>query len=571
MLPSSGGMPANLRNSMDLFRFLYFQNNSYRQAVKSTTSYYITDVEFDASRGDRGEQKWMHDFLVEELQIKEHMMEQGEEIGCFGNSLTWIYFPFDRKLFDPNDFIAEQDLSSIPVQDVEFSYEKMQYCIPDPRTAHLSAKKRKRVWMKFRDRQSNDLTRIRFRKLDPSNMELHEHQISGRVRYFWRIRNETFYQYLKKGDLFYVNDTPIPILRAVQDDQDFEFDADKIFHMKAPTLSGITNSGWGVPELLANYRDLHMASVYRKIDEAVGLDYMLPIRIFSPNASSQSVGDVTNFSLFDTMQQDLSQMIRQHRQNPTSMFSLPFPVSVTEVSGNGRQLSPKESIEYYDERLMRGGGFPAQLQRPDLQWQAVPITLRLFENQNQFLCSGFNRFLQWTARHVQTYLTMDPMRPRLIKLRYAEDAERRSIIMQLVAGGELPRKSLFELLSLEDPVGQQQERISEDVDIERHKIKAQKDFEREQAMGSLSDALQQEEEGAAGSAPPGMGMTPTNRMQEAEELAQQWGQIEHDGQRSKAMQATKATDPQLYALAKQVLEDTRSQAASAGRAQAFAQ
>ena len=78
------------------------------------------------------------------------------------------------------------------------------------------------------------------------------------------------------------------MLKAIALEQDFLFNEGQIFHFKAPTISGVSNYGWGLPETIANFRHIHQLQVLRKIDEAVGLDYMLPFRLFHPNASGQA-------------------------------------------------------------------------------------------------------------------------------------------------------------------------------------------------------------------------------------------------------------------------------------------
>lgn len=67
-----------------------------------------------------------------------------------------------------------------------------------------------------------------------------------------------------------VNETPRDMLEALSKDQDFRFDEGELFHFKAPTVCGLNNKGWGIPETLLNYRNIHQLAVYRKIDEQLG-------------------------------------------------------------------------------------------------------------------------------------------------------------------------------------------------------------------------------------------------------------------------------------------------------------
>lgn len=71
-------------------------------------------------------------------------------------------------------------------------------------------------------------------------------------------------------------------------------------------------------------------------------------------------------------------------------------------------------------------------------------------------------------------------------------------------------------------------------------------------------------------APGGGGMggrTPDKVMRDAEQLAMQWLQMQGQGDRAKneSMEQVRNTDPTLYAVAKQKMEELRAQGASQGR------
>jgi len=61
------------------------------------------------------------------------------------------------------------------------------------------------------------------------------------------------------------------------------------------------------------------------------------------------------------------------------------------------------------------------------------------------------------------------------------------------------------------------------------------------------------------------GTTPMDVEQRAMAKAQEWLQIPSDGERRKAMDATRAQNFTLYAMAKEIMEQQRSEGASQGR------
>lgn len=562
-LPSSSGYPQDMQTAFDFCIYAYHATPSYKQAARRTVGHFITDLEFDGA-GDRKEHKWLRDFLIEQLVIKTHMAVKGEEFFCFGNSCTWIYFPFERQLVDDRgQYRREYSLSRFPEDQVKFSLSKMQYEVPDPTTEHHDEKSRKRVWLDFIDRQSTDLSRIQLRRIDPRFMHMHLHELSGQGTYIWRITQEVWFKNLTKGHLAMVNETPFEILLAAQKKEDFVFGPGKIFHLKTPTISGVAqNAAWGLPEVLANYREMHNVQVLRRINEAIGLDYMLPLRIYSPNlAGSGNASDISMFGSMAMFRNYLAEMIAEHRKNPFAQHALPFPVTYQETNMSGKTLVPMESMQYAEDRMLNAAGFPAELYNGSMAVDVIPTTLRIFENTHQPLASGLDRFVQWVAAAVQDYLQQTPVTPRLQRPSMASDQAANAMLMQLVASGELSRATAYrKLVGVNDPVGEVAARVGEDMDIEKEKMKRQQDFQRETTQGALGAT----DEGAAGSAPAGGGLTPIDKSNQAQSTAAEWLQVDEVSRR-KLMDQTRAHDPQGYALAKQKMEEMRSQGASDGR------
>lgn len=567
LLPSSASYPSSIENAFDFMLYAYYTVGTYRQASKRTTAYFVTDLTY-SDRGDRSEQKWMRDFMLEGLNLKTHLMEMGEEYGCYGNSINWIYFPFDRHLVDMRgDFRREYALARFPAEHVTFSLDRLQYQVPDPLDEHKPLNKRKKVWLDFFDRQSTDVSRISLRKNDPRNMHIHLQDLSGRKMFVWRIRQEPWYKYLKSGNLFWVNDTPLQILEAARRDEDFVFGENQVFHLKASSVSGVSaNSGWGFSDVLACYRELHNVLVYRRIDEAIGLDYMMPLRIFSPNVGPNAVQDAGMFGNLQQFRRELTNMISTYREDPFAMFATPFPISYQEANASGKALVPSENLEFAETRLLDAAGFPAEFYRGTLKVDVIAPTLRIFENQHHPLSSGLNQFVKWVATSVSQYLSQDLTIPHLERPTLVADLERRSMLLSLAASGEVSRQTAWRSIGLDNPMEEKRLRIQEDIEFDRESRTSQTAYEREISRGSIGAATQ---EGAAGAAPAGGGMTPVDRINEAQATAAEWAEVDV-GSRRKLMDQVRATDPQMFALAKQKLEEIRAEGERQGRASAVA-
>jgi hypothetical protein len=567
LLPSNSWYPTSLDSALDFSLYLYYLNPQYRQASKRICAHFVTELDFEGNVGDKAERDDLYDFLTEGVDLFGAMLEMGEEWSCYGNSFWRVHFPFDRLLVDDRNPDHPRELALELFQDsAKFILHEMKYEIPDPLTMHLPKSKRKRVKLAFRDRRSMDRNRIKLMKMDPRRISLEHSYLSGQTRVIYRFE-EWFIRQIKDGRLHQVQDTPIEMLRAIQQNQDFRFHADEVYHFKAPTISGISNNGWGMPETMANYRSLHQLQIYRKIDEAIGMDYMLPFRLFSPQLNESST-DPIQLQNLGVWAGHVQQLIKNRRQDPFNMHAFPFPIQYEEFGAKGKEYLPKDLIEYQTNDMLDGMGYPAELFRGSLQVQQIPTTLRLFESTFHFMHRGFDRFAKWATRKIQRYVGEQYIIPNLQLPSMADDLEERHIYLQLAAGGEISRAKAYRPFGVDDPVAEAKERMQEDIDIQKEQLSMQAEFEREQTMGSADAVINAQ----MAQAQPGPGapsqMTPLDIQSQGEQIAAELLQIQQDGERSKRLQEIQAQNPTLHAVVKENLEQMRGQAASMGRQQA---
>lgn len=571
LLPSSDYIPDNLKSSLDFCLFLYYLNSKYRQAATRVVSHFITPFDFPGDVGSKSEKSDLDDYLTYDLRLPQKMSEVGAEYSCYGNAFVRIYFPFDRVLIDKE---RGATYSLDLYQDVaKFHLKELKYEIPDPQEP------RKKIKLSFRDIYVRDKGRIKIRLLDPRDVVIQHNFVSGNNSFIWKFPSE-----LKKGcadgKLHVVNDIPLDMLRAMRDDQDFQFFEDEVFHFRAPTISGVSNRGWGLPDTLANYRDLHNLQVYRKIDEAIGLDYMVPFRIFSPELSTSESSQIRNV-VMSNWKTEIQRIVANRRKDKFAIHALPFPVKYDEHGANGKELTPKDLLEYQTNSMLDGMGYPAELFTGSLQVQQVPTAVRLFENSHMFIHFGFSDLLQWVVKKISKFMGEQEIRAKMTRPALADNLDRQNVRLQLSSAGEISRKSAYGFLGIDDPVEEKKKRLEEDAEIQKEQIAVEQEVRQQMESGTINqqldaqaEAAQQQQAGGSlpGGDPSGGGgqVTPMDIQGQAEQLAQQWAQMPQ-GDRSKHMQQVKAQDNQLYALAKEALEEMRSSAKSQGLQQFNAQ
>lgn len=473
---------------------------------------------------------------------------------CYGNAFGRMHFPFYRFLLVPTqNGIAEIAVDS--AVGVKYNYLTMKYTIDDPTTTHMATPRRRRIEVDFIDRRSRDINRIRFARIDPRYVYI-RHAIRSTRSWIIERFEPLFLASIKRGDLWQVNETPMSVLEAISKNADFLYDEDQIFHLKKPTISGVSNTGWGLPGVLSNFSNLHQLAVLRRVDEAVGLDYMMPFRIISPNMGTGDLNSFANSGSMGVWSAMLQQMVANKRIDPYAIHTAPFPIDFQEVGATGKTLTPKENMEWTTNALLNAGGFPAELFTSTLTYQQVPTAMRLFESTWQFMANAFNRHLKWAMRQIRDANGQEQMSVQVRQPSFIDDIEARHIYLQLAAGGEFPRSKAFEPWGVRDPVQAAIDRAKEDAEIQKGVAKVQADAAQE--SGSMLSG------GGAGGAPGGASYTPADRARMADDKAKELLQIQFDGDRAKALQQLKATDPELHALVKQKMEEYRSTAKAQG-------
>lgn len=483
---------------------------------------------------------------------------------CFGNAFYRIHFPFDRFLIDRrNGEYARYKLSDFPEKDIHYNYKELKYEIPDPKNykRRKNSDKNDLVKLDFIDIPSKDKSSIKLRKLDPRNVAIKYSTISGKSQIIYRFE-DFLVKDIQADNLLQINNMPKDMLSAIAEDKDFLFNHDEVFHLKAPMISGISYYGWALPEPIANFRSIHQFQVYRKADEAVGMDYVLPFRVISPEASG-NVSDVMNNVVMSKWTSNVESMIKRRRQDKTSIHALPFPVAYQEFSGGTKQYTQKEMMEYHSDELLDAAGYPVELFKGSLQIQQVPTAIRLFENQFWHIYDGYNAFVQWVADKVSAYLETEKMTLKLQKPSIADNIDKQNVLLQLGSQGEIPRKSYMNYFGISNPEDAAVERMEEDLRIEKAKQKKQVEFEKTmqnsinaQAAGGGQEAAQSEQGGT----------TPQDIEEEAMQKAEEWLSMP-EGERRKAMDATRVQNFNLYSMAYQFMDKIRSEGASKGRQQ----
>ncbi len=582
ILPSSAGFPANLETAHDLAEYLFFLHPEYAAASARLVSHFCTGIEWKGEVGGQGEREELEGILLNHIDLKGSWRQLGLNYSCFGNGLATLYRPFDRYLLDRRgprtrfwELAMFRDLPG-----VQYDWENMSYEVPDPlmlkREGSLGREKALSNKVKFEiyDHESRDVSRLHVRHLDPRHVVLDE-AMSGRMEVYDKFDPE-FISQIKNNQLFQIAETPLAILRAISQNKVLRYNQGEVFHLKEPTIQGLSNRGWGISPVLRNFRAIQQLSVYRKIDEVVGREYALPFRVITPDFKAGTDETAIRMAM-GAWGHQIRHMVQARRQNEQVIHTLPFPVAYQEFGATGKNLSTTDHLTFQQNTLFNALGYPAEIFNGSMQIQGLPTALRMLEANFHFLYHGFDQFSKWVTRRVQEFRQQDYIEPVLQRPQMADDIEQRQVWLQMAAGGEIPRRIAYGPFNINNPVEAAKERMREDQDIARAQQEMQEEDAQRQAVGSgtalVMSAMQGQAPGGAqmggggGGAPQQGNITPLRIMQDAKDKATELLNMDV-GARRKALSQIEAGDPHFYAVVKQEMENGRSEAASAGRAQA---
>ena len=417
----TGFVPRKLK---DLFRwteYLYYNSSHVYVALTKLADYIITDVVFDTD--SPALRKRYSDALKKSLKILAFLKACARDRSIYGNSFVSIYFPFKRML-PCTKCPAIWDIRRVGTYEYEHKKRTFSYrcpaCDGQSRT-HLDD---------VRDFKIKAPHRINLIRWDPKLIDIDKNPITGETTYFYNIPSEVK-EKLKKGDPLTINTLPKNFLEAADDDQIFEFEPDKIFHMKVDAPAGI-DSAWGFPPLTATLKQFYYTQVLRKANEAIALDHLVPYRVLHPAQTGASNDPVTKMAISQWVD-ETKKNIKQWRRDPLHIQFAPVALGVTQMGGQGRTLLTLGEVREAEGNIITAMGIPREFLEGGLSYTGSSVTLRMLENQLLAHKADILELLQWITNALSAYMGWKKIDVDITNFRFVDDVQQKSMLLQLNA------------------------------------------------------------------------------------------------------------------------------------------
>lgn len=555
---ASNYSPRTMASALDLCEFLYVNDSTYKKASERIVNYFLTDLKFLGQTND--ERKKFERVVKVDFDIMGNLQAVGNDFMCYGNSFCTTSFPFTRVLVC-RGCAARGTSSERNIEHIRFGYNAS-----DGTFTAYCPKCRGDQSHRIKDYKKKDSEKIRMIRWDPKLITIKANRLTHDIEYWTEIPNEVRTG-ITSGDPFFLKSTPKPFIDAIRQNVRFKFNNTHLFHLKEPHLAGLWLGGWGLPSILSSFKNFFRLQILRRYNEALMMDYIVPIRIVSPAQGGYQDGNSIYNNLMRNWVDRMQDAVRRHRIDGTDWNFFPFPVNYQALGGEANQLAPKEHIADEEDRMLNGRGIPPELYRSTMTLQAAPISLRVFERTWSSLVRGLNLLAQDTTTSIANYMGSGDYECEIESVKIIDDLENKAWRLQAMSAGQLSKETAMGPMGVTDVREEFKKILQEQRTEAEDSQKAQTEMEMSQmGLGGEEEGA----EGAEGQQGGGAQVTPDRMTAQAEEMARQFLGMP-EGERRRQLDAIRQQNDTLHALILKKMDQIRNQARSQGMDQVLPQ
>ena len=515
----------------------------YRASLARISNYFITSLKIEC---DDSEAKKKYEDAFNEMHWKQCLAESGLNLLAYGNLFVSINQGFNRFIVCPDC----QKITSIDKAPGYSFTEKAEYLYRCP-----SCKPSKAIKHEVLDKPSKDLEKVTVTFWNPREIIVRHEQTTRESEYYWRIPEDYKKMVLKKDNRFYSKKTPRVVYDSLLQDRLLAFNNKNFIHVRMPTPAGIKTDGKAIPLCIYLFDEFFMLKVLQRFNEAIAFEDIVPFRVISMGNETNSQANPILTQSSPQWRGAVERMIEEHRRDPGSYHTFPFPIDYKQLGGEGKTLAPTDMINQAIANILNAFNIPQELYTMTLNVQAIGPALRLFENSYSVLVDTYNNILDHWGDVIGKIRGLPKAKVGLTPVTISDDIERKSIIGQLVSANAIARSELLGMYGFD-----YREQLRKKMDEDRVAKELQ---EEEQAKEQLRQLAQSDQSGQNGNQP----VSPQDVLSQAQQIAQELFPMDANGRRQK-LQEIKQSDATLYSAVKQSLEELTQQARSQGAQQA---
>lgn len=462
---SSQYMPPSVKEMFRWCLYLYMTHSEIAPVINKKCAYVITDLIYESSDPEKNKPSdkvvdtWQ-ELLERILKISEEEYKLLLDFEVYGNAFCSFFFPFERYLKCPS--CQNEHLG----RDIKWKYEAHEFrgvC------AHCNAQ----TAFTPRDKIVKNRRRIRLIRWFPQYIDIQHNPFTGQATYIYRIPT-----WLKKRvsdptqNKALVEETPLTFLTAIKQKKNIQFDPDNFYHMKNPSVSTEDDS-FGIPPLLCVFKDAWLFQTYRRAQEAIAIDHILPMTLLIPTPPSGNVSPHMSTNLAEWASR-MQVMISKWRRDPNAIFTVPFAATVENIRGDAKALGVQAEMEQIRQQICGGLDVPQEFIYGGLNWSGSSISLRVLENLFLARISQLDNFLRdFVVPSMQRFCSLPKIVVRHTDFKMADDVQQKQLAMNLRQTNTISDRTTIEELGFDYERELQRRKDEEDDRISQMKKQGQ--------------------------------------------------------------------------------------------------
>lgn len=530
--------PRKLKDLFKLCEYLYFNSSQIYAALQKFCTYPVTEITYDTTNESlKTKFKNLHDKTIK---TKRKLIQAATDKFVYGNAFFSIYMPFVRFLQCKHC----NQLTNITQVDYKFKLKKLEF-------SYTCASCNKATTGTVQDRKISRPDKVAIIRWDPKLMDIDYNPITQHSEYYYTIPKE-LKDRVAKGNKHVINTMPMEFLKAIKEDKIFRFAEGQIFHMKMDAPAGI-EAQWGFPPLASTIKLFFYAAVLRKANEAIALDYVVPLRIVSPKVASGNADPLLTISL-DKWANEMKHSVKRWRRDPLHIMWSPIPAEVTHLGGQARALMTLGEVQAAEDNIIAALGLPKEFIYGGFSAMGSGIQLRVLENQLLHQTGDLNDLLQWITDKFAKLLGWQTVVVELAPFKFIDDVQQKTLLLQLQMSNPqdpwLSKKTLGEAFDV-DVAEERKNKHQEALDDARASQKLQGE------MMQLQNTLAQQVQAQQAMGQQGLQYDQQQIIAQADMMVQQLMGLDPGSRRSQ-LHALEVEDYVMFSVVSKRLEDMQT-------------
>ena len=444
--------PSNMKECLEWAAYLYNRNAFYRKAIQNVVRYFINGLNItqQADIEDTSQEKIrLGKFMFEDkYKIIDIVRKAGEEQAAMGIVFISAIRKRSRYLRCPE--CGRLTLINRMEKDKDYFFRNFEFtgvC----KNKECRSRGRRVVFTREEGEPLDD-HKLYFKIWPQEDIIIKYNQITGTSKYFYKIPEQEAAD-IRRGEDVYLEDTPWEFIEAVKENGLILLDPSKLLVLKNDTLSVFDKmyKGWSTPLFLPSFPQILQMLLLERFNEAVVMDYIVPIRVISPPTEALRAGSDQNRTPLSGgfFRSQMLSMINGSRGNPAQWVVSPVPVQYQMIGGEAKNLTPTDLLEWRTAQMMSNMNIPMEFRQTSFQMVSNTMGLRMFERMWYPFTTNLDTCAQWCADQICLVEQKDPFVVTVNKTSFVEDDLNKQQRVQMSAQGAISQTTGLNAVGLD--------------------------------------------------------------------------------------------------------------------------